>query len=271
MEGVTLSSSMEKEGEMVEFAPNVYLFGGRIVPFMKFFPYNTRMTVIKLADGSLFVHSPIKLTPDIKEKVDQLGTVKYLVSPNKIHHLFLSDWKAAYPEALTYASPGLEKKRKDIVFDRFFPLPSSVCVEDEHRKGGIVNVGGPHPNVEGWSDEISSHVLGGNSFMDEVLFFHRPSQTLIVADLVENFPKGFIREYWGKGLVLMAKLWGIVAPKGKAPLEWRLSWVGKKKITRKTYALVVDEWQPIKLVMAHGLCVEEGATPFLKHSFGWMK
>ena len=47
---------------------------------------------------------------DIKEELNKLGTVKYLISPNSIHHLYMQDWKKEYPNAKIYSSPGLEKK-----------------------------------------------------------------------------------------------------------------------------------------------------------------
>jgi hypothetical protein len=75
-----------------------------------------RMTVIRLADGGLWVHSPLRLTPERRQAVDALGPVRFLVAPNKYHHLFIGDWMAAYPHAQSYAAPGLSEKRKDLRF-----------------------------------------------------------------------------------------------------------------------------------------------------------
>ncbi|MFY9655392.1 MAG: hypothetical protein WAK01_02225 [Methylocystis sp.] len=69
------------------------------------FPYPTRMALIRLADGGLFVWSPIALATELKAKVEDWGDPKFLVSPNKLHHLFLGEWKAAYPPARFFASP----------------------------------------------------------------------------------------------------------------------------------------------------------------------
>ncbi|HVP84300.1 MAG TPA: DUF4336 domain-containing protein [Rhizomicrobium sp.] len=74
------------------------------------FPYPTRMAVIRLRNGSLFIWSPIALTPELRTEVEALGRVAYLVSPNKIHHLFLKPWKDAYPQSRIYALDELKKR-----------------------------------------------------------------------------------------------------------------------------------------------------------------
>src|SRR4051812_7396468 len=81
------------------------------------FHYPTRMAVMKLSGGQLFVWSPTTLTEALRAEVDALGDVRHIVAPNSLHHLFLPEWKSAYPAARVYAPPGLREKRKDIVFD----------------------------------------------------------------------------------------------------------------------------------------------------------
>ena len=81
------------------------------------FAYPTRMAVIRLSDGSLFVWSPVALSDSLCASVDALGPVHHLVSPNALHHLFLAEWKSAYPAARLYATPRLRRKRQDLSFD----------------------------------------------------------------------------------------------------------------------------------------------------------
>ena len=90
---------------------------GPIIPFYFGFPYPTRMVVVRLSDGDLFVWSPIPLSPPMRREVDKLGPVRHLVAPNLLHHLFLAEWKSAYPEARLYAAPGLRRRRGDLTFD----------------------------------------------------------------------------------------------------------------------------------------------------------
>ncbi|MEF1292096.1 DUF4336 domain-containing protein [Vibrio sp. M260118] len=66
---------------MEKLAQDIWIFNGNSVPFFGL-PYSTRMTVVRLSSGELWVLSPIKLTPDIQNQIDELGAVKYLIAPN---------------------------------------------------------------------------------------------------------------------------------------------------------------------------------------------
>src|SRR4029450_12084462 len=76
----------------------------------------TRMTIVRFADGALWVHSPLRLSSERHEAVEALGPVRFLVAPNTFHHLFIGEWMAAWPGARAYAAPGLPEKRKDLRF-----------------------------------------------------------------------------------------------------------------------------------------------------------
>ena len=77
----------------------------------------TRMTVVWLSDGGLFVHSPVQLDLPGRRALDALGPVRAVVAPNRLHHLFVGGWREAYPDARLYAAPGLPEKRSDLSFD----------------------------------------------------------------------------------------------------------------------------------------------------------
>ena len=74
----------------------------------------TRMTIARLADGGLFVHSPVALDARTREAVDALGPVRAIVAPSRFHHLYVGQWARAYPDAPIYACPGLERKRPEL-------------------------------------------------------------------------------------------------------------------------------------------------------------
>lgn len=76
---------------MKKLAHEIWIFDGDPVQFLGL-PYTTRMTIVRLSDGGLWVHSPIQLSNSIKEQINNLGQVKYLIAPNHLHHLFLSEW-----------------------------------------------------------------------------------------------------------------------------------------------------------------------------------
>lgn len=56
-----------------------------------------RMTVIRTADGGLFVHSPLRPDEVLFRAVDAIGPVRAIVAPNRFHHLFIGPWAERYP------------------------------------------------------------------------------------------------------------------------------------------------------------------------------
>ncbi len=124
-----------------------------------------RMTVVRLpGEGELWLHSPIPIDDDLAHELDALGPVRHIVAPNKVHHLHVPAAMARYPEARVWGAPGLYKKRKDIAF-------TDKLTADAPQF---------------WSSVLEQHVVGGAPWVNEVVFFHRPSTTLIVTDLVFN-------------------------------------------------------------------------------------
>ena len=99
-----------------EFGQCLYIADGPTVSFYGF-PYPTRMAVVQLSDGSAWVWSPVALSDELADSVETVGPVRFIVSPNKIHHLFLSEWAKRWPDARLYAPPGLAKRKPELKFD----------------------------------------------------------------------------------------------------------------------------------------------------------
>ncbi|NNE17809.1 MAG: DUF4336 domain-containing protein, partial [Myxococcales bacterium] len=163
----------------------------------------TRMTVVRLRDGALLVHSPIAMTPGLKAEVDALGTVRHIVAPNVAHHLYAGEWKDAYPGALLHGAVGLAKRRKDLGID-------------------LELKGESHPD---WQEDLATAFLDG-TMLNETVFFHRPSGSLIVADVIENFQTS---AHWPTRAYL--KLGGIHGQPGLS-LPLRLVFRDKKRARR---------------------------------------
>lgn len=70
------------------------------------------MTIIRLKNDDLWIHSPTLLTDNLKEEIDQLGQVRHLISPNKLHYIHIPYWAKVYPDAISWASWGVEKRAK---------------------------------------------------------------------------------------------------------------------------------------------------------------
>lgn len=226
---------------LVAFGPDLWIAEGPVVSFVGF-PYSTRMAVIRLQSGSLFAWSPIALTPKLKAEVDALGPVAYLVSPNKIHHLFLADWKSAYPHAHTYGLDELKKRKVGPSID--------ALLEDA-----------PPPE---WADDVDQVIVRGSFAMSEAVFFHRKSRTAIFADLIQNFPPDWFKGW--KGLV--ARLGGIVAPYPGTPGDWRSSFLHRKRARAALDRILA--WQPEQVVIAHGIPVRNDGVGFIRRGLAWL-
>ncbi len=224
-----------------EFAPSLYVADGPTVPFFGF-PYPTRMVLVQLGDGNLWVWSPIALDPELKRAVDAIGPVRHIVSPNKIHHLFLKEWSEAWPDAQLHAPPGLAKRRPDLHFD--------ADLGDES-----------HP---AWATEIDQVIFHGSFAMEEVVFFHRASRTAIFCDLVQRHDRAGMKGFKG----MLMRLDGLVGEHGSTPREWRVSFL--RRGPARTARARVLAWKPERLVIAHGACAQDDATQILARALAWI-
>jgi hypothetical protein len=220
---------------------DLWIADGPSVPFLGV-PYSTRMTVARLDDGSLWVCSPIALSPALERELETLGPPRHLVSPNKLHHLFLGQWQQRWPQARLYASPGLARRRRDLFFD--------AELDDQ-----------PDP---AWAASIDQVIFRGSFVMEEVVFFHRPSRTAIFTDLIQRFDPGYVRGWRGWFL----RLDGVVGPEGSTPREWRLTFFNRSAARQaKAKALA---WNPERVVVAHGRCVASDGRAVLERALHWL-
>jgi hypothetical protein len=209
-------------------------------------PYPTRSAIARLKNGDLWVWSPVKLTAALRTEVDRLGPVRHLVSPNKLHHLYLREWKAAYTEAQLWGPQTTIKKRPDLRFRE--------ALRDS-----------PPPE---WFTDIDQAWFRGSFAMDEIVFLHRPSATAIVADLIQTFDDNFLRENWGWWRFL-ARLDGLTKDQACAPLEWRLSFINRAPARRARDKVL--SWNCQRVIVAHGEWPRANGNAFLAKSFRWLR
>ncbi|KAJ7758943.1 hypothetical protein DFH07DRAFT_958082 [Mycena maculata] len=84
-------------------------------PFVRFgiLPWGRRSTAIRLSTGDVWVLSSTPLTHDTKAAIDKLGPVKWIMGPDAVHHMFLGQFKAVYPEAKVIGVEALVAKKRD--------------------------------------------------------------------------------------------------------------------------------------------------------------
>ena len=199
----------------------------------------TRMTVIRLADGGLFVHSPIALDAGTRAAVDGLGPVRAIVAPSLFHHLSVGQWIVAHPDAVVCACPGLARKRPDLRWDRIL---------------------GDDPEPE-WRGEIDQVFFHARRLENEVVFFHRRTRTLVCADAVFNLarhPARFTR--------LVAFLMGNRKP-GATLFERVLI---RDRAAARSEVDRMLAWRPERIVLAHGDLVERDGTEVLRRAYAWL-
>jgi len=207
------------------------------------FVFPTKMTVVRLRSGALWVHSPLELTEKRKALIDSLGDVRYVICPNLQHHLFVNKWFNQYPSAKFYAAPGLTKKREDLKFD------------------GTL---GERPET-GWGDEIDQFLVKGNPEFNEVVFYHKQHKTLIVSDLVTHYAEPFLGLSVGAmAYVKVSQIQNRLA----APAEsfWRIN----KAAMRESVELV-GEWPFERIIMCHGDVLQNNSRKALKEAYAHLQ
>lgn len=224
-------------------APEVWVVDGPHVHFYGL-PFSTRMTVIRLAGGDLFLHSPTEPEPSLVATVAALGRVRHLVSPNWIHYSHIPAWARQFPDALAWSSPGVEARaaarKVQVVFHRHL---------------------GPEAPAD-WAGEIDQMIVEGGSAHREVVFFHRASKVLILTDLIENFEATALPFWFGP----IAALAGVLAPNGQMPIDMWFTFRKGRGDLRTAVQRMLD-WAPEQLILAHGRWYSANGTGELRRGF----
>jgi hypothetical protein len=223
------------------FGPEIWLADGPEAEVVGF-RYPTRMAVIRLAGGGLLIWSPIALSESLRRQLEDLGEVRFLVAPNSLHHLFLGEWREAYPLARLFAAPGLRLRRKDVDFDAEL-------------------ADAPPPE---WAGDLDQVLMQGNRITTEVVFFHRRSATVLFTDLLQQFPPGWFHGW----RAVVARLDLMTASEPSVPRKFRAAFVDRRA-ARAALRRILD-WPASKVVMAHGLPVERDGQALIARAFRWL-
>lgn len=220
------------------FGPEIWLADGPLADVAGF-RYPTRMAVIRMPDGGLLAWSPVALSVDLRAELAALGDARLLVAPNSLHHLHLAQWREAYPAATLCAAPGLARKRPDLACD---------------VELGDVPV----------AADLDQVVVRGNVLTTEVVFFHRPSGTVLFTDLLQQFPPGWFRGW----RALVARLDLMTQPQPAVPRKFRLAFTDRRAARESIRRILA--WPAQKVVMAHGTPVDRDAPAYLRQAFRWL-
>lgn len=225
--------------------PGLWFADGGIVSF-KGFDYPTRMVVVRVADGGLWLWSPVARTAAIEDAVRALGPVSHIVSPNALHYLFLAEWQAAFPEARLWATRATIAKCPDLRF--------AGALADEAP--------------DAWRGQIDQFHFTNSPFMSELIFFHRASRTAIIADLSQTLSETFLKRHWPWWMRPIARLSKMTEGIGYPPIDYRISFRRRASARPKIRALIA--LHPEHVVVAHGEIVRSGGEAFLRRAFAWL-
>ncbi len=198
----------------------------------------SRMTVVRLSGGGLFVHSPVALDAETRRQVDALGEVRAVVAPSLFHHLHVGPWLAAYPRAHFAACPGLDWKRRDLEW-------SSVL-------GDV-----PHPIWAGQVEQVYFSARREN----EVDFYLPRQRVMICADALLN-----ISTIPALSSRLAARLMGNHAP-GIGWMEYLM--VRDRRLARRQVDRILA-WDFDRIVLAHGSMIDHDGQAVVRRAYAWL-
>jgi Domain of unknown function (DUF4336) len=202
----------------------------------------TRCVLVRLSGGGVVVHTPGPLSEPVRRAIDSLGPVRALVAPNLLHHLFLAENVAAFPQARVFGAPGLREKLGGVRVDEV--------------------IGDAPPEL--WAADLEQIVTHGAPGLNEVVFLHRASRTLLCLDLCFN-----VRASTSLVTRLFMRVNGAYGRFGPSRL-FRYAILKDGRAMRASLDRILA-WDFDRVSMAHGEILERGGREALRASFAWLR
>lgn len=206
----------------------------------------TRMTVIRLNKGELTIISPIQTDNALVAQLNQLGQVTYVICPNLYHHLFVKYFQNIYPQAKVWATSGLEIKRPELQLDKII----------SNEQDNILN------EIDCLLfNGFKTLTLNGASLLNECVFFHRASRSLILTDTAFHFDENFTMT-----TQLTARIMGGYKQLRPSLLE-KLATTEKDRVKQSVERVLA--WNFERVIMAHGSIIEKDGKTRFKEGYEW--
>jgi len=226
--------------------PSVVTFSA---PFKRWgiIPIGARSVAIKLKSGDVWVLASTPFCPETKSKLNQMGTVKWLIAANAVHHLYVGDFKKEYPRAKLIGVRPLLNKRQDLPWDGAYGHD-------------------PKDTEYGFESEIKACYFTSHPSKD-VAFLHPDSKSMINADLLFNLPA---IEQFSKA---KAVPW-FLRSSGYGPWSMthkRISWylLSTNRDVMRREAREVANWDFDRVIPCHGDILEKDGNAAWKAAFQW--
>jgi hypothetical protein len=200
----------------------------------------TRMSVVRVGATDLLIHSPISISNELVGALGRLGRVRWIVAPNRFHHLHAGPFTRRFPDAALLGAPGLGAKRPDLRIDAILPE-------------------GADPK---WDGLIEAALVEGSSLLNEVVFLHCPTRSLIASDLAFNIgPTSPRATRWAFRLLGRYERFG---PTWLEHLLMRDRAAAQRSLER------ILEWDFDRVVIAHGGVLDSGGRDALAAGYAWL-
>jgi hypothetical protein len=193
-----------------------------------------RMTIVKLQDGRLWLHSPTKLSPELKQSVDELGEVAFIVGAGNGHNIWLSTWEDAYPAAELYVSDG---------------IPARVQLKNPKLISAA--------NGDIWPADFLQATMPEVPMFDETVFLHHASKSLIVTDIIQHHDEHQPQKLSAR---IAKSMFGFFGFKGKCvapPLK--MGFVRKNKAAFSTFVEQIKSWDFEQIIVTYGDVIDKNA------------
>jgi hypothetical protein len=207
-----------------------------------FLALGTRTTVVRLASGAVWLHSPGPLSGEERAAIEELGRVTAVVAPSKVHFLFAADAMRSFPEARLHAAPGLAEKRKELRVDEVL--------------GDVV--------PEEWAADLDQTLVQGAPVLNEVVFLHRPRRTLLLTDLAFH-----VRRSDSAATRVFLRLVGAY---GRLALSRTVRLMVRDRRAFRASLERILAWDFDRVVVTHGDVLDHGGPEALRSAWGrWLR
>lgn len=195
-----------------------------------------RMTIIRGDNNDLWLHSPVRFGANLAAQIATMGTVRSIVSPSKMHRLFLPEWLVAHPQSVHYVPMGMTL----------------------HAPGGKLPITLTQTPPKEWQGQIEQLEVQGIPELNELVFFHPATRTLVLTDLCFNIREG---ELWTRLMFRLNGAWNRFTPTRifQRFIQDRVAFRGS--IDR------ILRWDFDRIIVSHGEIVERDGKELFRAAF----
>lgn len=202
---------------------------------------SSRMTVVRLPDGRLWLHSPVPINASVHAQLLELGQVSFIVAPNKTHHRFVSECAAAFPQASVFAAPGLKEKCPEL------PILTELSISGQPA----------------WWPQLEYFLFQGIPLLNETVWFHRPSGTLILTDLCQ---------WWQGELSFLPKCYALLSGvRQQLAVPATVQFLVRDHAAARLCAERILQWPLTRVITAHNAIIEVNAYVALAQALACFK